>query len=115
MKRLYLQMQLREVIIYHYAGRVNYILHSAPNCMKFGRQAGRGEGFKDVGEKGRLLVNCERFRLGGLGLKPGESYLVNVLFKPYKNTRMCVFDLIQNEVYDKRKKKIISGRRTLWI
>lgn len=73
-----------------------------------GRQ---GEGFKDLGEKGRLLVNCEKFRLGGLKLKPGESYLVNVLFKPYKGTGNCAFDLIQNEVYDREKKVVVGGER----
>lgn len=84
----------------------------SPQLYEVWQAGGRqGEGFKDVGEKGRLLVNCERFRLGGLRLKPGESYLVNVLFKPYKNTRMCAFDLIQNEVYDKEKKIVVGGER----
>lgn len=85
----------------------------SPELYEIWRAGGaQGEGFRDVGEKGRLqVVDCAKFRLGGLMLKPGESYLVNVLFKPEKNTGDCAFDLIQNEVYDKEKKVVVGGER----
>lgn len=75
---------------------------------KNGRQ---GRNYKETGEKGRLQVSNEKFYLGGLQLKPGESYMAYVYYKPGKYARNCAFDLKQTDVTNPRKAVTVGGER----
>lgn len=75
------------------------------------RNGKQGRNFKETSEKGRLQVMNDKFYLGGLQLKPGESYLAYIYYKPGKYARNCAIDLTQTDVTNTRRPKTVGGER----